>query len=65
MKRVGCLYEQTAIWDNLKEAEATCCKRRMSNYGVRMHLKKRLRNLVDIQQMLLNRTIHTGDYKHE
>lgn len=65
MKRVGCLYEQTAIWDNLKEAEATCCKRRMSNYGVRMHLKKRLRNLVDIQQMILNRTIHTGEYKHE
>ena len=65
MKRVGCLYEQTAIWDNLKEAEATCCKRRMSNYGLRTPLQQRLRNLVDIQQMILNRTIHTGEYKHE
>lgn len=65
MKRVGCLYEQTAIWENLKEAEETCCKRRMSNHGVRMHLKKRIRNLVDIQQHILNRTIRTGEYKHE
>ena len=64
-KRVGYLYGQTAIWSNLVNAEATCCKRRLSNYGVRKHIKDRWRNMVSIQAMILNRTIHTGEYMHE
>lgn len=65
MKRVGYIYGQTAIWQNLVEAEATCCKRRMSNHGVKSHVKRRWRNMVEIQSRILNRTIHTGEYKHE
>ena len=64
-KRVGYLYGQTAIWSNLVNAEATCCKRRLSNYGVRKHIKDRWHNMVSIQAMILNRTIHTGKYMHE
>ena len=65
MHRTGHLYEQTAIWENLVEAEATCCKRRMSNHGVKRHVKRRWHNMVEIQRRILNRTIHTGEYKHE
>ena len=65
MKRVGHLYEQTAMWENLVEAEATSCKRRLSKHGVKRHIKNRWRNMVEIQSRILNRTIHTGEYRHE
>ncbi len=65
MHRTGHLYEQTAIWENLVEAETTCCKRRMSNHGVKRHIKRRWHNMVEIQRRILDRSIHTGEYKHE
>ena len=65
MKRVGYIYEQTAIWENLVEAEATSCKRRLSKHGVKRHIKNRWRNMTEIQRRILDRTIHTGEYRHE
>ena len=65
MKRVGYLYEQTAMWDNLVNAEATCCRGSMYNCGVQKHIKNRWHNMVSLQKMILDRTIRTGEYKHE
>lgn len=64
-KRQGYIYEQMAIWGNLIEAENACCKRRLRNYGVRKHLRSRWQNMVSLQKMILDRTIHTGEYRHD
>jgi hypothetical protein len=52
-------------WGNLKEAERVSVKRKLSNYGVKLHLLRRIGNLVEIQQSMIDGSIHTSTYKHE
>ncbi|MCF0201799.1 MAG: RNA-directed DNA polymerase [Bacteroidaceae bacterium] len=65
MKRVGHIYEQMAVWENLVEAERVSTKRKQSNLGIRKHIHNRWNNLIEIQQHILNHTMRTGEYKHE
>lgn len=65
MKRVGHIYEQMAIWENIVEAENISTKRKGKNFGVKRHMKSRWQNLCEIQQNVLNHTMHTSAYKHE
>lgn len=65
MKRIGYLYEQMADWDNLVEAEKVSTKRKNKNYGVKLHIPKRISNLVEIQEMILNGKMKTDEYIHE
>lgn len=65
MKRVGYLYEQTSMWQNLVEAEASSTKRKNNNLGVKMYKQHRIKNLVGLQQMIINKTIHTDEYVHD
>ncbi len=64
-KRVGYLYETMAEWDNLVEAERISTKRKKKNYGVKLHIPKRIHNLVEIQQMILEGRMRTDKYIHE
>lgn len=64
-KRVGHLYEQLSLWNNLVACENACCDRKTSNFGVQMHIKNRWRNLVDLQGMIIDETIRTDEYEHE
>jgi len=65
MKRVGHIYEKMADWDTIKEAEKISTKRKMLNCGVKRHIEHRIRNLVYIQQKILDGTMRTSEYTHE
>ena len=52
-------------WSLIVEGEAVASKRKNRNVGVRRHVSQRIRNLVEIQQNVLNRTMRTSEYKHE
>ena len=65
MKRVGHIYEQMAVWENIVEAEKVSTKRKTSNFGVKQHIKRRWQNLIEIQQMVLNHRMKTSEYRHE
>ena len=54
-----------AVWENIVEAEKVSTKRKATNFGVKKHKETRWQNLCEIQQHVLNRTMRTGDYKHE
>ena len=65
MKRVGYIYEQMAQWENIVEAENVSTKRKMRNPGVMRHVANRFQNLCEIQQMILENRMQTGEYIHE
>ena len=65
MKREGHIYEQMAVWENIVEAERISTNRKMRNPGVIRHIGNRWRNLIEIQQFVLNGTMHTDEYQHE
>lgn len=65
MKRVGYIYEQMADWNTIVEAEAVSTKRKVDNLGVKKHKKQWMKNLVEIQQNVLNRRMRTAEYRHE
>lgn len=62
-KREGYVYDKTSDWSVLKEAEIAS-SRRKNNYGVRKYAENPIRNLVALQHMIEQRTIHTGEYEH-
>lgn len=64
-KRTGHVYEQMALWENIVEAENVSTKRKMKNYGVKKHIAERIRNLAEIQRMVLEGRMRTSEYKHE
>lgn len=64
-KRVGHIYEKMADWDEIKAAEQTTTRRKAEKYYVRQHIRNRIRNMVEIQQSIVNGTMRTGDYAHE
>lgn len=65
MKRVGHVYEQMAVWENIVEAENVSTKRKCRNFGVKRHMAERWKNLCEIQCNVLSHNMHTGEYKHE
>lgn len=65
MKRVGYIYEQMAQWENIVEAEKVATKRKLRNPGVMKHVACRWKNLVLIQNMVLEGKMRTGKYMHE
>lgn len=54
-----------AEWDNIVEAESKSTKRKTINFGVKQHIKNRIKNLCEIQQNVLGGTMRTGEYRHE
>lgn len=52
-------------WHNIVEAENVATKRKARNPGVRRHIASRMRNLCEIQQMVLQHSMHTDEYMHE
>ena len=65
MKRVGYIYEQMAQWENIVEAEKISTRRKMHNLGVIRHINSRMKNLTEIQQMVLEDRMYTTEYSHE
>ena len=65
MKRVGHVYEQMAVWENIVEAEKVSTRRKMRNCGVIRHVENRWKNLVEIQRMILEGRMKTSKYTHE
>ena len=63
MKRVGYVYDTMWNWDKLVEAEWVSTKRKSKNIGVIQHSKHRIKNLVEIQGMILGDRMHTSSYK--
>ncbi len=65
MKRKGYLYEKIYEWDNLVMADEESSRGKKSGtYGVRIYRENRLENLRSLQQMLIDRTFSTSEYKH-
>lgn len=62
MKRHGNLYNQLCSLDNLRLADAKAQKGKQKQYGVILHNKNAEANLLQLQQMLLNKTYHTSPY---
>lgn len=54
-----------AQWHNIVEAENVATKRKSRNPGVRRHIAVRMKNLCEIQQMVLERRMRTDKYMHE
>lgn len=63
MKRVNGIYDRICAIENLELAEAKAMKRRVKNYGVQLHLKKRDANIALLQMHLQNGTYKTSPYK--
>jgi len=62
-KREGYIYDCTWQWDTLKEADRVSTRRK-KNYGVKKHKKQWLKDLVEVQDLIINRQIKTDEYKH-
>lgn len=63
MKREGYIYDKMSCWDNIVEAEYTATKRK-KNHGVIKHKKRFMEDLVNLQQGVIDGTIHPGPYTH-
>lgn len=62
MKRLNSLYEKIYNLDNLLLADAKACKGKSWQYGVELHSRNRLANLVKLQEDLKNKTYRTSPY---
>ncbi len=62
MRRIGNLYEQICILENLQLADEKARKGKSWQYGVRIHDQNREQNILDLQAALVNRTYRTSPY---
>jgi RNA-directed DNA polymerase len=62
MKRLNNLYQQICGLDNLRLADAKARKGKGWQYGILLHDKNREENILQLQQMLLNKTYTTSAY---
>jgi len=62
MKRMSNLYQQICSLENLQLADARACKGKGFQYGVRLHNQNKEANILQLQQMLLNKTYKTSTY---
>lgn len=65
MNRAGHVYEQMADWDNIVEAERISTRRKLRNPGVARHLQHRIKDLVEIQHIILQGKMKTSKYHHD
>jgi hypothetical protein len=63
MKRVGDLYGKICSMDNLKLADAKASKGKSNQYGVILHNENKDKNLLMLQQLLINKTYKTSPYQ--
>lgn len=63
MKRINGLFEQICSIDNIRLADNNARKGKTNRYGVVKHDKNREQNLLNLQQLLLNGTYKTSEYK--
>lgn len=52
-------------WENIVEAETVATKRKARNPGVMRHIECRIKNLCEIQQMVIEERMKTDEYMHE
>ena len=64
MKRYGHIYEKMADWDMIRAAQNVSIRNKGTNRGVCLHKRDWMKNLVEIQQHVINGTMRTGTYKH-
>jgi len=62
MKRIGNLYESIISEDNLRLADEKAREGKINSYGVKLHDKNRDDNIVQLHQMLKNKTYKTSKY---
>jgi RNA-directed DNA polymerase len=62
MKRIGNLYENLCSMDNLILADSNARKGKRKQYGVIKHDVNKDKNLLSLQNALLNRTFRTSEY---
>lgn len=62
MKRIKNLYEQIYSIDNLLLADAKASKGKSKQYGVKVHNANIEMNLLQLQNMLIDKTYKTSPY---
>lgn len=64
MKRKGYVYERMTDWTAVKIAERIAVKNKPRNFGVKLHAKQWLKNLIEIHENVLNHRMETSTYQH-
>jgi RNA-directed DNA polymerase len=62
MKRVGNLYRDIISIENLKIADKKAKKGKLSQYGVKQHLKREQQNIEELHEILNHNKFKTSDY---
>lgn len=62
MKRINNLYQQICSLENLQLADTRARKGKAEQYGIKQHDKNRDANILELQQMLVNKTYLTSPY---
>jgi RNA-directed DNA polymerase len=62
MKRKGNLYSAIYSMDNLQLADTKASKGKANQYGVQIHNNNKESNLLELQNMLINKTYKTSPY---
>ena len=63
MKRVGNLWGKIVSIENLQLADEKARKGKAHSWGVQVHDRRRDRNILDLHEMLVNKTFHTSKYE--
>ena len=62
MKRIGNIYHKIYTIENLMLADAKASKGKQNQYGVQVHNQSKESNLLELQNMLINKTYKTSPY---
>lgn len=62
MKRVNNIFERICSLDNLQAADERARKRKQYSYGVRLHDKRREKNLKELSEKMLKGEYRTSEY---
>jgi retron-type reverse transcriptase len=62
MKRLNNLYHKITSLSNLQLADSKASKGKSKQYGVKMHNKNKEANILNLQQMLIDKTYKTSAY---
>jgi RNA-directed DNA polymerase len=62
MKRIGNLYSKIYDLDNLKSADIKASKGKGFQFGVKVHSQNRDNNILELHELLKNKTFRTSPY---
>jgi retron-type reverse transcriptase len=62
MKRIGNLYEKIISIENLQHADNVARRGKLLSHGVRVHDRRREENILELHEMLKNKTFRTSQY---